>query len=409
MKTLRRLLATSLLITPVFIAPLSRAASESYATEGECDGHPRVQLAVKSPMCVGLVAQHLGYVRGVTAVGQDVYVIDMGGWGGRRGRLLRLPDGGRGAPQVLMQGLRQPNAVVPGPGNTLLVGVTGALLRVDPHVADPAASARVVVRDLPTTGLHPVPSIALAPDGTIFLAVGSETNNCERTGGARPDPDKPCPETLESPPRGAILRVPPGTLDRSAKDLQVEARGLRNAMAMTVLPDGKLVAAVNARDAIEGVAPKLDGKALPHDPVYVVEPGADHGWPRCYDDGVASPEYPKADCSKLPHPALLLPAHAAPLGLLRVRGGRLPGLYDHLLVALHGYRASGHKLVAIALDQDRRPTGEPVEIVGDWGPAPGRHPQGAPVSLWEMDDGSVLISEDHNGTLLRLSAPPADR
>jgi glucose/arabinose dehydrogenase len=31
------------------------------------------------------------------------------------------------------------------------------------------------------------------------------------------------------------------------------------------------------------------------------------------------------------------------------------------------------------------------------------HPQGSPVGLAEMADGSVLIAEDHSGALLRLS------
>ena len=38
--------------------------------------------------CVGLVAAHLGFVRGVAVRGHDVYVVDMGGWVPGKGRLL---------------------------------------------------------------------------------------------------------------------------------------------------------------------------------------------------------------------------------------------------------------------------------------------------------------------------------
>jgi glucose/arabinose dehydrogenase len=107
---------------------------------------------------------------------------------------------------------------------------------------------------------------------------------------------------------------------------------------------------------------------------------------------------------------MLLPAHAAPLGMLlyRGKGGSqlLAALDGRLLIAYHGYRANGHRIVSVALDGQGSPAGPPADLVTAWDYAEGRHPQGAPVSLWELDDGSVLISEDHNGSLLRLAAIP---
>ena len=40
------------------------------------------------------------------------------------------------------------------------------------------------------------------------------------------------------------------------------------------------------------------------------------------------------------------------------------------------------------------PVGQPAELVGNWGFEAGSLPQGAPVSLVEMVDGSILITED---------------
>jgi len=135
----------------------------------------------------------------------------------------------------------------------------------------------------------------------------------------------------------------------------------------------------------------------------VLQPGGDYGWPYCDDQRVPSPEYPGFDCAAKLAPDLLLPAHAAPLGMLQYHGDKLKGLAGKLIVGYHGYRATGHRIVAVALDKAQRPTGMPSELVTDWERKDGSHPQGSPVGLVEMADGSVLIAEDHSGALLRLS------
>ncbi len=84
-------------------------------------------------------------------------------------------------------------------------------------------------------------------------------------------------------------------------------------------------------------------------------------------------------------------------------GQTLPGLSGSLVLALHGYRAQGHRLVAMPIDAHGLPTGPLQDVVSGWDVAKGDHPQGAPVSLFEQVDGSILITEDHNGTLLRLA------
>ena len=385
----------------------AQAATIDYKTAGDCDGFPAVSLATPPGVCVGLVATHLGFARGVAAIDRDVYVVDMGGWGSHKGRLLRLADGGRGAPEVLMQGLFQPNAILPGPHRTLYLGVTGQVLQVDPAARDVAASARVVVANLPTTGRHPMPALALGADGALFVNVGSETDNCHGEDNAAPDPKAACPETQQKPPRGSVLRFAPRDTPWDASQQAPYALGLRNSMAMAVLADGRLVVAANARDGIHRVAPALADAEFPHEPMAVLEPGADYGWPYCYDALVPSPEYPGFDCGKKHAPDLLLPAHAAPLGMILYRGDRLPGLHGKLVVGFHGYKPTGRRIVAIGLDGKSRPAGPPVDLVSGWDAVPDAHPQGAPLGLFELGDGSVLVTEDHNGSLLRVSAAKA--
>ncbi len=384
------------------------AGSEPYRTVGDCDGFPAVTLRVAEPLCVGLVAQKLGFARGVAVIHDDVFVADMGGWGSRRGRLLKLPQGGRGAPEVVLKNLDQPNALLRGPGRSLYLGLAGQVLKVDPYAAEPTKALAVVVTGLPRTGRHPLPALALGPDGALFVNVGSASDHCESEGRA-PDPKAPCPETLEQPPRGSILRFSPRASTWDARQQAPYATGLRNSMAMVVLPQGGLVVATNARDAISQHAPSLSDKSLPHDLLVAVQPGADLGWPYCYDRRVPSPEYPGFDCRTKRAPDLLLPAHAAPLGMVHYQGQRLPGMAGRLIIGFHGYRDTGHRLVSVALNPAGVPVGAPTELVSAWGHVPGEHPQGSPVGLAEMADGSVLVTEDHNGTLLRLSTKGARR
>ena len=386
----------ALVAAPAFAAP-------AYATAGDCDGFPAVALTTAPGLCVGVVAEGLGHARGVAAIGNDVFVVDMAAWESHKGRLLRLSNGGRHAPEVVLHDLWQPNAVVRGPGRTLYVGITGQVLQVDPYAADPARGVLVVVDGLPTTGRHPVPSLAVGADGALFVNVGSATDNCHPAGGRMPDPKAACPETQESPPRGSVLRFPPRAATWHAGEQAPYARGLRNSMAMAPLPDGRLAVAVNSRDGINRADPALSDAALPHDLLIALQPGGDYGWPYCYDQRVASPEYPGFDCGAKLAPDLLLPAHAAPLGMLLVHGEKLPGLAGKLVIGYHGYRTTGHRLVAVALGKDGRPTGTPTELVTDWEQRDASHPQGSPVGLAEMADGSILIAEDHSGTLLRLS------
>ncbi len=375
-------------------------AAESYRPSGECGGFPRVALQTPAELCVGLVAQHLGFARGVAVSGDAVYVLDMGGWRPGHGRLLRLGHGGHDAPEVLLSGLDEPNGLAVAPDGTLYAGLLGRIVRVTPHAKD--AAVEDVVVGLPNTGRHPLSALTVAADGSLYINVGSATDHCEREHGA-PDPAAACPERAGKPQRAAIIHVTPQPGHPVAwTDTQTVASGLRNSMGLATTPGGALVAVVNARDAINRADPALSDALLPHDTLDVIEAGADYGWPYCFDENRASPEYAGHDCSAMTRPSLLLPPHAAPLGLLYYEGDAL-GLGGRLVIPYHGYRAEGHRIVSLAVGADGHPAGAPIPLVWGWDNTPGRNPQGAPVALAEMADGSVLITEDHNGTLLRLA------
>lgn len=397
------LLALSTFAQP---AVARKAPREGYRTAGQCDGYPRVSLTTPPRLCVGLVATGVGFPRGLAVIGTDLYVADLASRTPGRGRILRFANLGRGAPVVVLSGLNQPNGLAAGGSGKLYVGEVGRIIRFDPRAADPRATVIEVMTGLPKDGRHDVTAFTLAHDGGMVVNVGSYSDNCERENGSAPNPNARCPEQLTRPPRGSLIRIPPGaSLPMAAADAEVLATGLRNAMAFAWLADGKLMVASNGRDNIDSADPKLSDETLPHDLLLAVEKGANYGWPYCFDANRPSPEYPRYDCSRMRRPALLLSPHAAPLGMIRYTGAKLPGLTGKLLLAYHGYRARGHRIVAITAGSGGIVSGGEVDIVSGWTRAAGIRPQGFPSALLELPDGSVLIAEDQNRGLLRLSVP----
>ena len=134
----------------------------------------------------------------------------------------------------------------------------------------------------------------------------------------------------------------------------------------------------------------------------MITPGKNYGWPYCYDNGVPAPEYPRAVCTNYQNPALLLPGHSSPLGMEYYTGSLFPQAYQgNLVIALHGYREYGHRIVVAPVDGRGVPNGEIKDLVRGWEKT-ATDPQGAPVDVLVAKDGSIYVSEDKNGTVLRI-------
>lgn len=401
---MRSVLATVTILMGFLAAPA--AAKEGYRTSGTCDGVPRIALKTPPGICVGLVAEKLGFPRGLALVGSDIYLVDLASRTPGRGRILRLPRFGRGAPEVVLTGLNQPNAIAALPDGTLYIGEVGQIIRFNPKAADPRATVQLVVTGLPQDGRHNLTAFTLAPDGALYVNVGSRSDNCETPTGKSPNPAAPCPEFASRPPRGTMIRIDPSTSRPvQAANAPVFARGIRNAMGFAFLPDGRLIAASNGRDNIDSADPRLSDDALPHDTLLLVTQGANYGWPYCFDANRPSPEYPRYNCAQMRAPTLLLAPHAAPLGMIRYTGTRLKSLSGKLILGYHGYRALGHRIVALSIGPEGLPRGPEANIVSGWTILAGVRPQGFPSALLQLPDGSILVAEDQNRTLLRISTP----
>src|SRR6266699_2968814 len=147
------------------------------------------------------------------------------------------------------------------------------------------------------------------------------------------------------------------------------------------------------------------GDDLPPEHLNILRDGAWYGWPQCYLPGEANPEYPGADCSSVEPPALTFQAHSAPLGLAFYTGAMFPAEYrGDAFMTNHG---SWNRSVPVGATvarvqvQNGRPT-TVEDFVTGWELADGSR-WGRPVSLLVMPDGALLVSDDLGGRIWRVS------
>lgn len=302
------------------------------------------------------------------------------------GRVVRLRDAdhdGRADPPVTVaSGLNLPHGLA-FRGETLYVAENHRVVRFD----RPGGNPVVVVPSLPSNGGHFTRTILFREDH-LFVSVGSSCNICDE----------------QDPRRAAVVRY---RLDGSGETLF--ATGLRNSVGMTLHPTtGEIWATNNDRDNL--------GDDRPPDRVNILREGGFYGWPLCYLPNQPNPEYQRLSsrCADAVGPAVVLPAHAAPLGLAFYRGEMFPAEYrGDLFIALHGsWNRSvpiGYEVVRVDLE-DGRPVGAPQPFVSGW--LEGRRGAlgrvagtgwGRPVDVLVLPDGSLLISDDENGRIYRVA------
>jgi glucose/arabinose dehydrogenase len=303
----------------------------------------------------------------------------------RQGTVFRFPfletDGQLGEPEVLAAGLQQPASVAIFTADDGQYLYVGEISQVSRYRYDPAGSLgaqEIVIPDLPQGG-HRTRTVAFGPDGMLYLAVGSSCNICLEE------------ESL----RATVSRANP-----DGSDLEIIATGLRNPVGLDFQPGtGLLWATVNERDN--------QGNEIPPDLVTIVEEGANYGWPACLPPE-ATPQEPGADCANVTPPTIGIQAHSAPLGLafLEFEGEGVPSDLDgDLIVAQHGSwnrePPAEPKLLLIDFED-----GEPVaarDLVTGWQDANFER-WGRPAGVVVAPDGSLIVSDDENGLLYRISA-----
>lgn len=313
--------------------------------------------------------------------GNDVFV---GSWSAGTVSVLRNPGGGARSPGVvtLLGGLTVPQSVAYHDG-LLYVAEEGQVSSWRYNAATTRATNQRVLVSLPIGGRHVTRTVALGPDGSLYVSVGSSCNEC-----------------VDYANRAVVMRY-----RADGTGGQIFASGLRNAVGLAFQPGrGRLWAADNGQDLL--------GDNIPTDEVDLLKQGGNYGWPYCYGNGQRdfSVSAPAGYCARTINPVVGLPAHSAPLGIAFAPGKSLPARYRNgLFVAYHGSESrsqpTGYKVVFIPITGTR--AGTPQDVITGWlpaGAASGGAAWGRPVGLLMAADGSLLISDDLAGAVYRLSA-----
>jgi glucose/arabinose dehydrogenase len=340
-----------------------------------------------------------------TAPNGDIFLAEAGSG---RIRVLRTADGATKPVSITIfaSGVDLPFGIAfwpPGPSPQFVyVGGTGRVVRFPYQTGDLEARgpAQVIVRKLPTGG-HWTRDIVFSPDGTrMFVAVGSAGNlDLALTG--QPQADLPLGAAGgDDADRADVLEFTP-----DGGNPHIFATGLRNCTAEAIQPTtGALWCAVNERDGL--------GDNLPPDYVTRVEPGAFYGWPWFYIGGHPEPRMGGARidlASRVTVPDVLIQPHSAPVGMAFYDGVQFPADYrGDAFVALHGSwnraQRTGYKVVRLRF-QDGHPTGVYEDFLTGF-VASDQAVWARPVGLTVMHDGSMLVSEDANGTIWRIAYRP---
>jgi glucose/arabinose dehydrogenase len=288
-----------------------------------------------------------------------------------------------------------------------------------------ARPGEVAVDGLPDTSTpelrgqysHVLKNIAVH-EGTLYVSIASTCNACAS-------------DTRSDPQRATIYRY-----DAAGRNAgrRLFARGLRNAEGLAFAPGtGDLWVVVNNRDNIlvpddrdvDGDGRGDRGKRMPqyvddHPPeeFIKVREGGFYGWPFCnpnIDRGMRNMPYDRdyelnrdgraADCGAATPVDVGIQAHTAPLGLTFTQGTAAPDL--GAVIPLHGSwnrtRPIGYKVIHFpwtgggpGAERDLA-TGFLDESTGSaWG---------RPVDVAIDTDGSLLVSDDAGGALIRLTPP----
>jgi glucose/arabinose dehydrogenase len=140
-----------------------------------------------------------------------------------------------------------------------------------------------------------------------------------------------------------------------------------------------------------------------------VKEGAFYGWPWYYIGANEDPRHKNARPDlkdKVTVPDVLLQSHAASMQLVVYDGKQFPAEYQgQIFAAQHGswnrQKRLGYKIVRVVM-KDGVPTGEFEDFVTGF-VVDDASVWGRPVGVTVAKDGTLLFSEDGNGTIWRVS------
>lgn len=185
---------------------------------------------------------------------------------------------------------------------------------------------------------------------------------------------------------------------------QVMASGIRNPVGLRFYPGSdELWTSVEERDGL--------GDGLVPDYFTHVREGGFYGWPYAYlgsnkDPRIAEERQDLVDRAIVPD--IVLESHVAVLDFLFYEGKQFPAEYKNgAFLANHGSSSRAQRVgysISFVPFKNGKPSGPVRDFATGWMLAPDKaEVWGRPVGLLQMPDGSLLVSEDVNKKLWRIS------
>lgn len=304
---------------------------------------------------------------------------------GKEGKVYAVTDNnhdGIAEPHHLIASdLDMPNGVAYKDG-ALYVAAISRILRFDAiveHLDKPPAPT-IVYDKFPADKHHGWKYLRFGPDGKLYTAVGANCNICN------PEQDI----------YTSLVR-----LNTDGSDFEILARGIRNTVGFDWQPQTQaLYFNDNGRDHL--------GDDVPPDELNRWSVKGEHfGYPYCHGGEIPDPELAEGKkCAEFTAPVWKYPAHVAPLGIRFYDGEQFPASYRHqLFVAQHGSwnrtEPHGYKVVMVKFDKQGQVIAE-EDFIRGWLDKNGEV-SGRPVDILAMPDGSLLISDDKQGLIYRVS------
>lgn len=277
--------------------------------------------------------------------------------------------------------LNTPNGVAFKDGS-LFIGCISAIYRLDSiesRLANPPKPV-VVYDQYPSDTHHGWKFIAFGPDGKLYVPVGAPCNIC-----ASADP----------------VYASITSINKDGTNREVFAAGIRNSVGFAWHPvTNELWFTDNGRDELGDNVPGDELNTAPRK-------GMNFGYPYCHQGDIPDPEFGKGkSCSDYTPPAANLGAHVAALGMRFYTGSLFPPEYKNaIFIAEHGSwnRSApiGYRVAVVKMD-DKGKAGPPQVFADGWLQPDGKV-NGRPVDVQVMPNGSLLVSDDYNGVIYKVS------
>jgi len=282
--------------------------------------------------------------------------------------------------KTLTSGMHMPNGIALHNG-TLYIAEIERISKIDniESQLDNPPKPTVIYDQLPSDEPHGWKFLTIGPDNKLYFNVGAPCNIC-----------------MPPPTHAQIRRI---NLDGSG--MEVVARGIRQIVGMDFSPVSKvLYFTENQRDWLAEDSPQDKLNRLLH-------PGKDNfGYPYCHGGDITDPQFGWGhSCDEFTKPVAQLGPHSAPLGMRFYTGKMFPAQYRNtIFIARHGSWNKSHKIGGDVVVAKLNPDGT-VRSIEPFitGFIDNNNYIGRPVDMEWLKDGSMLLSDDFNGAVYRIT------